>query len=96
MTTVLANGTLQIQRLEGSEFINSYNKVILLQLRSNNDIQWLYCGKDVNTVCAYICDYVPKEELRNIQVLPIIYQVLSKKTTWQVDEKLDRTKELKR
>ena len=95
-TRVLANGTVQWCRPKGSEFINPYNRVILLNLRGNNDIQWMYSGKDINTVCSYICDYVTKEELRTSQVLPILSKVLAGKNTWDIRKDKDPSTEVSR
>ena len=61
-TTKLVKKGIDLKRLLGHEYINSYNDVILLTFRCNHDLQILIGGVEMSDAIFYSTKYVTKRQ----------------------------------
>ncbi len=72
--SIVRNGEIMLQRLE--PWVNNFNEICLVCLRSNMDIKFLGSGKDCKATIFYCTDYQTKTGLNAHNVLPLVASVL--------------------
>ena len=64
-------------------FLVQHTPIMTQLLRCNTNTQWLGCGEEVATAVAYVCDYICKAALNTGEILPLISQIVARKTEWE-------------